>query len=83
MSVTTQQREQTQTRQCACVWYDATTPSDARTCLELRVYGYSPVMRRGEGDGSTEDVFLEVDMERDEQCECLCHEDEDEHDGGW
>lgn len=73
MATTTEKR-------CACIWYDANTPSDGRTCIELRVYGRSPVLRRGEGEPGTENEFREVDMEPDEQCECLCHDNEDDDD---
>lgn len=63
-------------RACACIWYDDRTPTDARTCLELRMYGRSPVMRRGYPHPEAE--WLAVDMDEDEKCECVCHRDEDD-----
>lgn len=46
---------------------------DARTCYELREYGYSPVMR-SECDHS-EGAWMDVDP--DGSCECDCHTDDD------
>ncbi|HEV2126920.1 MAG TPA: hypothetical protein VGW38_29570 [Chloroflexota bacterium] len=61
------------TKQCACAEH-----VDARTCIELRYFGRSPVLRRGQEDPyQPEDEFLVVDMGMDERCECVCHYDEE------
>ena len=60
------------TRLCACPEH-----ADARTCIELRYFGRSPVMRRG--SDHSEAAWLEVDMDQDEECECICHEEEEDY----
>jgi len=48
--------------------------ADARTCYELRYYGYSPVLRSA--DDHSEGAFMVVDA--DGECECSCHDWEDD-----
>ena len=58
-------------KRCAC--YPNT---DARTCYDLRYYGYSPVMRGPNVDHS-EAEWLTASAD-DDKCACSCHEDDDE-----
>lgn len=48
--------------------------TDARTCYDLRAYGYSPV-RRGPGSYDVMDwIEGEPNLEDDDyECECTCH----------
>ena len=53
--------------------------SDARSCWDLRYYGYSPVLR-GERAlyAEGEEVYFAQDSNDDGECECSCHEDDDD-----
>jgi hypothetical protein len=66
----------TQAFRCACL---PEPGGDARTCWDLRYYGYSPVPRGlfSALDGG----FYDSGIDDDGECECACHErDEDERD---
>lgn len=52
--------------------------TDARSCWDLRYYGYSPVLR-GERAmyAEGEEVYFAQAVDDDDECECFCHEVED------
>jgi hypothetical protein len=59
-------------RRCAC------RDADARTCYDLRYYGYSPVMR-GQAYGElyyVQQPTLTAAELDDGECPCICHEDD-------
>lgn len=58
---------------CACL------DADARACYDLRYYGYTPVLRGPQHyDVVDESVWRNVDPSDDGECDCFCHEyDED------
>jgi hypothetical protein len=50
--------------------------SDARTCWDLRYYGYSPVLRGQQAlYAEGEEVYFVKNVDDDDECECSCHED--------
>lgn len=50
--------------------------SDARSCWDLRYYGYSPVLRGERASyAEGEEVYFAQDVTDDGECECACHDD--------